>query len=97
MAEKLVLATPIAVTPPSTTEYVIRSLYFGWDEQRIAIALRDNNGGTVMCTYEGAPATALMTAIAKANLSTNSLPKRIMNQLTADGKIPPGSVTGTPD
>lgn len=97
MAERLTLTTPITPPAPTTTDYVVRSLYLGWEEALIQVVLRDNNGHTLPCTYEGPPATALMIALNKANLTNNSLHKRIINQLTTDGKVPAGAVTGAPD
>ncbi len=47
--------------------------------------------------YDGATATSLMVALNKANLSTSSLHKRVLQQLVADGKLTVGTVTGTPD
>lgn len=97
MAEKLSLTAPVTPSVPSTNDYSIRSLYFGWEEQLIQIVLRDNNGAVSNYTYSGSAATALMVALNKANLTNNSLHKRVLNQLVTDGKLLPGTVTGAPD
>jgi len=95
--EKIALTTPITPQSLTTSEYVVRSLTLGWDDERITIVLRDNHGRISHHSYDGAPAVALMRALNKANLSTNSLHRRILTQLAADGKVPSGSVTGAPD
>lgn len=97
MAEKLSLTTPVTPAIPATNDYTVRSLFLGWDEQRIVVIVRDNNGTTTTATWDGAPAVALMLAINKANLTNNSLHKRVLNQLVTDGKLPTGTVTGIPD
>ena len=95
--ESLTLTIPVTPALPTTTTYRIRSLYLGWEEQVIVVVLRDNNGALVTCTYEGSSAVTLMTALNKANLSTNSLHKRVLNHLASDAKLPGGAVTGSPD
>lgn len=97
MAESLTLTTPITPTAPTTTTYTVRSIYLGRDEEVIRVVVRDNNHVLTTHVYEGATAVTLMTALNKANLSTNSLQKRILNQLASDGKLPAGTVTGTQD
>lgn len=84
-------------TPQSVIDYRISIIKFNWDEAKIHIVLKDTQGDTITVGYTGAAATSLMIALNKANLSTNSLQKRTLEQLVADGKIPAGSVTGSPD
>jgi hypothetical protein len=97
MAEKLTLASPVTPTVPAITEYSVRSIYLGRDEERIAVVVRDNNGHHTTCVYEGATAVTLMGALNRANLTSNSLQRRVLAQLAADGKLPGGTVTGTQD
>lgn len=97
MAEQFALTTPVTPAAPTTSAYHVRSLYLGWDEQRIVIIVRDNNGLVTTHVYDGAPAVSLMVALNKANLTANSLHRRVLNQLASDGKLPGGSVTGAPD
>lgn len=92
MAEALTLTTP-----QSVTDYTIDMLKLSWSEASIVVLLHDTQGDKFKCTYTGQAATDLMIALNKANLSTNSLQKRILNQLVTDGKLPPGTVTGIPD
>ena len=46
--------------------------------------------------YNGATATSLMAALNKANLSTKSLHKRVLEYLVTDGKLA-GTITGAVD
>lgn len=51
----------------------------------------------VQATYDGAPAEQMLNVLNTANLTNNSLRKRILNKLVTDGYIPgAGSVAGTP-
>lgn len=51
----------------------------------------------VQATYDGSAAEQMVNALNTANLTTNSLRKRIVNKLVQDGYIPAGgNVTGTP-
>lgn len=84
-------------TPQSVTDYRISIIKFNWDEAKIHIVLKDTQGDTITAGYTGAEATSLMIALNKANLTTNSLQKRTLERLVTDGKIPIGTVTGSPD
>lgn len=92
MAQVLTLTTP-----QSVTDYRISIIKFNWDEAKITVVLKDTQGDTVTVGYTGETATSLMVALNKANLSTNSLQKRTLEQLVTDGKIPAGTVSGSPD
>lgn len=81
--------------PPAKTHYTISRLTLDWDAACIDIVLRDNVGGTQTFTYSGQEATNLMVFLNTANLTNNSLHKRTLSRLIADGKLV-GSVTGTP-
>lgn len=83
------------VQPPAKTHYTISRLTLDWDAACIDIVLRDNTGETQTHTYSGAEATNLMVILNTANLSTNSLHKRTLAKLIADGKLS-GTITGTP-
>jgi len=56
---------------------------------RIEVNYSDEDGGLTTAT--------LLAALNTANLSTKSLQKRVLERLIADGKLPPGAVSGTPD
>ena len=93
-AEQLDLATP--VTTPDLTAWQVSRLDLDWTGARIVITLRGPNREQKRHDYSGAAATTLMTALNKANLTTNSLHKRILNRLVADGVIA-GTISGVPD
>ena len=81
----------------TVTGYQVRALILRWTEAVIKIDLNDGFGKILSFTYAGTQATSLMVALNKANLSTQSLHSRILSQLVTDGKLPAGTVTGTPD
>lgn len=83
------------VQPPARTHYSISRLTLDWDSACIDITLRDNTGETQTHTYSGAEAKNLMRVLNTANLSNNSLHKRTLAKLIADGKLS-GTITGTP-
>ena len=93
--EKITLAT--AETVPATADYQVDLLTLDWAGARIRIELRClTTGKRRAFDYTGPTATAMMVALNKANLSTNSLHKRVLNQLITDNKLE-GSVAGSPD
>jgi len=93
MAEQLDLTSPVVI--PNVANYRVRSLFFDWDGANIIIGLVDNNGATLSFQYTNSQATNMMTVLNKANLSSNSLHKRVLNQLVSDGKLA-GTVSGSP-
>jgi hypothetical protein len=94
LSEIYTLTTPL--TKPSVLTFVIVFLSLDWGNSRIVVRIQwsDNTGEEF--TYEGAEAVSLMTGLNSANLTTKSLYKRVGERLRDDGKVPPGSVTGTP-
>jgi len=94
MAEKLNLTTP--KTYPTTSDWRVDCLTLDWGNGIITIRLKGTNGEVLTHIYDGSVAPALMIALNKANLTTNSLHKRILDRLVADGVLA-GTVTGTPD
>lgn len=108
MAETLSLTTPqdaLTATGVWHVEYTL--LRRGWTvngtvltadpaNSRIVIGLIGEYGHRREHPYSGATADALILALNKANLSSISLEKRIMNQLIADG-FEAGTITGSPD
>jgi len=94
MAELLTLTTP--VTTPSITTWRVVSLLLDWDAATIAIGLRGSGAERLSHAYTGPNATTMMIALNKANLTSNSLHKRILTQLNADG-ILAGTISGSPD
>lgn len=94
MAEIVTLTTPI--TTPNLTTYAVRMIAMDLDVPSIVIRLRGTNGENKVCSYSGVTATNLIVALNKANLSTNSLQKRCLERLIADGEIA-GTISGSPD
>jgi len=101
MAEIITLAA--AVDPPKTVFRIAR-ITFDWQGAGIEIHVREFAGGVfgervIVAYYSGAVATTLMNQLNTLNLSTagNSLHQRIIARLIADGKIPSGTASGTPD
>lgn len=104
--EKLTLTVPEVKPEISTTAYEIAFINLGWEASTIVIGLRGENGELKVFTYGGnnpdntaadrTKARNLMIALNKMNFTTNSLQKRVIQQLVTDGFIA-GTVTGTPD
>lgn len=94
MAELVTLTAPIV--PPTLTTYRVVMLAMDWDAATITIRLKGTNGETKTCGYQGATATTLMTSLNKANLTANSLQRRVLAQLITDGEIA-GAISGSPD
>lgn len=103
MAELLTLTTPVIPSVSSTTAYRLCRLVIDHDRVgngSIAAFIRDNNGAgreIVWRDTAGEPATSLIIALNKANLSVKSLERRVLEQAVADGKLGAGTVTGSPD
>ena len=89
--EQVDLTTP----KPSVTSYRGAVLYLDWQNAHIQIGLLGPLGEQASFTYDGEEATNLMIALNTANLTTNSLHKRALNKLIADGKLA-GTISGTP-
>jgi hypothetical protein len=103
MAETVTLVTPI-VRPPTTSikiervvlDIVAKSVYIQW--------LGDDGSAGSASYPTPAPAgstqpsgATLLNTLNTANLSSNSLVRRILGRLQTDGYIGTGAVTGTPD
>jgi len=95
MAEKLDLTTP---TPsiPGVNNYTVDKLILDNGGSRIDVFLLANNGEQLRHSYYDSEADSLMVSLNKADLSTNSLQRRILQRLINDGVLI-GSVSGTPD
>jgi hypothetical protein len=93
--EQINLTSPVVADPAQATTFRVAALWLNWDGAEIVVHVTD---GTVrkVFRYTGSTATALMTALNKANLTSNSLHKRIINQLISDGYLS-GTISGSPD
>ena len=96
MAERLDLTTPEGAVA-ACTNLTVTSLHLDWAGARITAKFKGDNGRSYGAVWEGATATTLMIALNKANLTSNSLHKRVINQALTDGKLPAGTVSGSPD
>jgi len=94
MAEVLTLTTPIV--PPPRTTYSFGRLMLDLENQVIQAMVRGSDGVEVRGEWTGATAVALMTALNTADLRATSLVKLVFQQLVAAGKLPAGTVSGTP-
>ena len=92
--EQLDLTTPI--TGQSVTAYKVLSLYMGTSPPVIDWTVGDNLGGTFSGSYNRTEAATLLSILNTANLTTNSLQKRVITKLQTDGYLPSGTITGTP-
>lgn len=94
MAEQLNLTAPIV--PPTRTSYTFARLVLDLEAQVIQAVVRGSDGVEVRGEWTGATAVSLMTALNTADLRATSLVKLVFQQLVAAGKLPPGTVSGTP-
>lgn len=95
MAEKIDLTTPFKPDPREAADLSVAKLVLDFAGQGIHITL-SKNGVKKEVSYNGAEATTLMIALNKANLSTKSLQRRILERIIADNQLS-GVVSGSPD
>lgn len=96
--EEISLTNPI--TTPSITTWKVTSLLLRTTpDPVIEVILVGSNGKIRQFSYteENDDPLTKIKALNKANLSTKSLEKRILEQLQADYPELAGTVTGTPD
>ncbi len=102
--EKLTLTTP-AFSSAGASEFKLAILELNRRSSVINAVFAEVTPGTsifipdgrqLSCGYQGATADAMLILLNKANLSANSLEKRVTTTCQGDGKLPPGTVTGTP-
>lgn len=56
-----------------------------------------SGGKSLEARYDGAEADALLITLNKANLSTLSLEKRVIQKCQTDGRLGAGAMSGSPD
>lgn len=104
--EKIVLSTPVFVSA-GITEFRVWSLSLlrsHPDRQaEITAVYREIDGSgfvaggkSLECRYFGSEAEVLIIALNKANLSTISLEKRLIQRCQTDNKLGAGTIAGTP-
>lgn len=91
------METLTLTVPEANAAYEIVSLSLHWNQSLIRCTVKDGGGKNVTHLYEGPAALTLMRQLNTANLSTASLHKRLLDRLVADGRLPGGTVTGSPD
>jgi hypothetical protein len=104
MAEQLELTDPVVVPEKVTNTY--RVVVLTTDRVSVSlpttvpgfvlIVVEDNHGVRRSFTYTGDVAIDMIQWMNTANFSVNSMHKRILQKLSADGYLP-GTVTGSPD
>ena len=92
--EVSVLTTPVTST---VLQYEILGMsFYRLPEWSLEIVYVDNLGKRLQDNHRSDEARDLIVALNKANLTTKSLERRLMEHLIAEGKIPPATITGTP-
>jgi hypothetical protein len=94
MAEIFTLTTPIP--QPSIVTYTVHRVVLDLQASVIQVWLLGSNGVETLCEWDGAVAATFLTQLNSANFTTTSFIKATINACVAAGKIPPGSVSGTP-
>lgn len=95
--ETYTLSTP--VTKASRSTYHLSSVLLDLDGKRVIIKLVADNGDELGQMYDGdttPTGAALLSALNTANLSSNSLVKRIYQRLQTDGVVAAGTIGGSP-
>jgi hypothetical protein len=95
MAEQIDLAAPEVLSVTNST-YQVDRLELDWGAARVHVTVKGSNGERRAFEYNGATATTMMVSLNTANLSTQSLQRRILARLITDGKLA-GTISGTPD
>jgi hypothetical protein len=98
MGERIDLAAPDQATPgtPDYRVVLLTLAYEGENGAYICVGLQGSTGVRRTFTYDGQVARDLVVALNKANLSTKSLQRRVLERLVADGKLA-GAIAGLPD
>jgi hypothetical protein len=97
MAEKIDLTVPFKPDPREASELRLARVDLNWEASSIVLELADPVSGVRQSfVYDGQEAMTIMQALNKANLSTKSLHRRIMEKLLADGHLE-GTISGAPD
>lgn len=99
MPESVTFTTPYSKVAPATTATLVQ-LDMSMELGRIYAVLKGDSGERFEGTWSdaaGENATTLMRALNKANLSTKSLQRRVIEQGVADGKWPALTINGVPD
>lgn len=99
MAEQIDYGAPLQANSGSTF-LKAQELELSLEKGTIRVVFIGANGVRIVCFWrdsDGEGATTKIVALNKANLSTKSLLRRLIEQAVADGKIPTGTISGLPD
>lgn len=94
--QQLNLTTPITTT---RTTYLVTKFHIdGWQDATpvFYVGVVGSDGVNQDFEYRGQQAFDRLSTLNTANLTTKSLEQRILEVLVNDGKLPPGTVSGTP-
>lgn len=102
MAEKYVYTAPQPVGPTAAEVELVGIELRRHPEWLAHFTTRDDKGRYTEHYYrdtEAQPTLArdIVLGLNKANMSTKSMERRIMERLAADGKLAAGAITGAPD
>ena len=89
MAEKLTLTTPVV-------DHEIIGLQMSWTLQQVVIVWKNSLGHAHSLLIQGPPAVTMMRQINKADFTTKSLQRQLMEKLVTDGVLV-GTISGTPE
>jgi hypothetical protein len=104
--EKITFTTPV-FTDPGASEFRLASASFNHAGHELRVILLEVEPGTntfktagdakaLQCTYADTQADNIIKALNKADFTTTSLSKQLMQKCQADGKFGPGTITGAP-
>jgi len=104
MSELITLNQAINVDPGAVT-WTVGSIHLSRENAFILVSLRETDGtGSLMeggrrhdVRIDGQEAISLIAALNKADLRTNTLLKRILAYLTANGYLGSGTISGDPE
>ncbi len=96
MAEQLDLLTPAKARPGTSFWRPVR-LVLDEEAELIEAGFRGANGERTTGSYHGDEALILMRQLDIANLSVKSMRRRVIEKMQADGILPAGTISGTPD
>jgi len=87
-----------AISRPSTTKWRVDEVHIYISSQIVNVAFIDpqNIVPGLVCQETGAAAQTLIVNLNTANLTNNSLNRRIMNWAISKGCIGTGTISGTP-
>lgn len=83
----LTLTTPVPAPVPGRNSFTLSRLVLDVDLAQIEIVGKGDDGKKVRHTIKGAAATTLMGQLNNADLSTNTLKRRVLQRLVDDGVL----------